>query len=169
MSVYRTICYAVLLNFLFSPLAIAAQAESANEGEADFIKTVRPFLENYCMDCHDDETQEGDLSLQNLSDVSAGNANLWKRVWEQVALKEMPPREETNQPELLQRLEISNWITDELTKALKSKGGFSEHLRPSKGNHIDHDLLFGTIHKDLEPTSPPTRFWPITPRNIWSA
>ena len=164
MSVYRTICYAVLLNFLFSPLAIAAQAESANEGEADFIKTVRPFLENYCMDCHDDETQEGDLSLQNLSDVSAGNANLWKRVWEQVALKEMPPREETNQPELLQRLEISNWITDELTKALKSKGGFSEHLRPSKGNHIDHDLLFGTIHKDLEPTSTPTRIWPIHPQ-----
>ena len=164
MSVYRTICYAVLLNFLFSPLANATQAESANEGEADFIKTVRPFLENYCMDCHDDDTQEGNLSFQNLSDVSAGNASIWKRVWEQVALKEMPPREETNQPELLQRLEVSNWITDEMTKTLKSKGGFSDHLRPSKGNHIDHDLLFGTIHKDLEPASTPTRIWRIHPQ-----
>ena len=156
MSSFRLIYCAVLLAFLFSPLANAEQSESANEGEVDVKKTAQTFLKNYCLDCHDNETREGNVSLQNLSDVSADNASMWKRVWEQVALKEMPPREETNQPKLLQRLEISNWITAGLTKALKNKGGYNDHLRPSKGNHIAHDLLFGgelknAEHNNLEP------------------
>jgi len=135
-----------------------------NADEVDFAKQVKPFLEKYCLDCHDDETQKGDISLNNLSDVSVENADMWKRVWEQVALKEMPPRKKTKQPELMQRLEISNWITEGLTKILKKKGGFSDHLRPIKGNHIDHKLLFETPHKNLEPTSTPARIWRIHPQ-----
>jgi hypothetical protein len=137
---------------------------SSRAGEADFERLVRPFLENYCMDCHDNETQKGEISLAGLSDVSAKNASMWKRVWEQVALKEMPPRKKENQPELTERLEISNWITDGLTKALKDKGGYNDHQRPTKGNHLDHDLLFGVEHKDLEPTSTPVRIWRIHPQ-----
>ncbi|MFT4549821.1 MAG: hypothetical protein ACI8XO_003115 [Verrucomicrobiales bacterium] len=76
----------------------------------------------------------------------------------------MPPRRKRNQPELLERLEISTWITDGLTKALKNEGGYSYHLRPSKGNHLDHDLLFGTEHKNLEPASTPARIWRIHPQ-----
>ena len=147
---------AVLIGFLFAP--------PANAGLATFKKTAKPFIENYCMDCHDDETQKGDLSLETLRDVSAASAGTWKRVWEQIALKEMPPRKKKNQPELLQRLEMSNWITAGLSKAMKKKGGFNDHLRPSKANHIDHDLLFGTIHKNLEPASTPARLWRIQPQ-----
>ena len=169
MSSFRLIYCAVLLAFLFSPLANAEQSESANEGEVDVKNTAQTFLTKYCLDCHDNETREGNVSLQNLSDVSADNASMWKRVWEQVALKEMPPREETNQPKLLQRLEISNWITAGLTKALKNKGGYNDHLRPSKGNHIAHDLLFGgelknAEHNNLEPASTPARIWRIHPQ-----
>ena len=137
---------------------------SAKAAEADFHKTVKPFLEHYCMDCHDNETHEGDFSLQNLSDVSAGNASKWKRVWEQVALKEMPPRDEENQPKLMERMKLSNSITAGLTRAMKNRGGFSDHLRPVKGNHIDHDLLFGTEHQNLEPASTAARIWRIHPQ-----
>ncbi len=116
------------------------------------------------MDCHDDETKKGDVSLEGLADVSADNASMWKRVWEQVALKEMPPRKKANQPKLMERLELSNWITDGMTRAMKDKGGFSEHLRPSKANHLDHDLLFGAAFKGLEPSSTPARIWRIHPQ-----
>jgi hypothetical protein len=163
MHIHASICFTALLAILFSPLA-NGQAGSADEGRADFNNTAKPFLENYCMACHDDETREGDLSLENLGSISAGNAGLWKRVWEQVALKEMPPREEEDQPELMQRLQISNWITDGLTKALKNKGGYNAHLHPNKGNHLDHDLLFATEHKKLEPASTPARIWRIHPQ-----
>jgi len=132
--------------------------------DTGFDKLAQPFFTTYCLDCHDNETREGDVSLQDLGAVTAQNAGLWKRVWEQVALKEMPPRDEENQPELMQRLAISNWITDELTKAMEGRGGFSDHLRPVKGNHIDHDLLFGSRHENLEPASTPARLWRIHPQ-----
>ncbi|MDA1045737.1 MAG: DUF1588 domain-containing protein [Verrucomicrobia bacterium] len=153
---YRSICCVVLFTVLLSP--------SARAGEATFKKLAKPFLENYCLDCHDVETQKGKVSLENLSDVTAANASMWKRVWEQVALKEMPPRKKKNQPKPMQRLEISKWITDGLATALKDKGGYSDHLRPIKGNHIDHDLLFGANHKNLEPASTLARIWRIHPQ-----
>jgi len=74
------------------------------------------------------------------------------------------PQEEKNQPERTERLEISNWITAGLTESMKDEGGFSDHLRPSKGNHLDHDLLFGTRQENLEPPSTPARLWRIHPQ-----
>ena len=156
MSICRLIYCTVLLTFLFASLAPA--------NEVQFENLAKPFLENFCLDCHDAETSKGEVALDNLSDISAENATMWKRIWEQVALKEMPPRKKKNQPELMQRLEISNWITDGLAQALKNKGGYHDHLRPIKGNHIDHDLLFGGKHKNLEPASTPARIWRIHPQ-----
>ncbi|MEJ6523337.1 MAG: DUF1588 domain-containing protein [Opitutales bacterium] len=156
MSICRLIYCTVLLTFLFASLAPA--------NEVQFENLAKPFLENFCLDCHDAETSKGEVTLDNLSDISAENATMWKRIWEQVALKEMPPRKKKNQPELMQRLEISNWITDGLAQALKNKGGYHDHLRPIKGNHIDHDLLFGGKHKNLEPASTPARIWRIHPQ-----
>lgn len=164
MSMCRLIGCAVAWALLLSSLAPASQAATASAVTDGFKQKVRPFLENYCFDCHDDETQKGNVSLQSLTDVSADNASLWKRIWEQVALKEMPPRKKSNQPQLTERLELSNWITDGLTKAMKDKGGFSEHMRPGKGNHLDHDLLFSTKLENLEPASTPARIWRIHPQ-----
>lgn len=124
--------FAVLFTFLGSPLVTTCQAEPGNESEATFETKAKPFFVKYCMECHDNDTLEGKISLENLRDVSAENASMWKRIWEQVALKEMPPRKERNQPELLERLELSNWITAGLTKAMKDKGGFSEHMHRAR-------------------------------------
>ena len=132
--------------------------------KADFKKVALPFLEKYCMDCHDDETQEGDINFHNITDINDKNATLWHSIWEQVALKDMPPRKKKNQPDLIKRLEISQWITSGLTKALKKKGGFTDHMRPIKANHLDHDLLFNAVYENLEPSSSPARIWRIHPQ-----
>ncbi|MCM8541236.1 MAG: DUF1588 domain-containing protein [Lentisphaeraceae bacterium] len=150
--------YKLIFVLLFT--AILCQSATA----FDFKNKVQPFLEKYCFDCHDDDTQKGDVSLHLLKDVRVENAELWKQIWEQVALEEMPPRKKKNQPDLKTRLIISEMITDELSKVMKSKGGFTEHLRPIKGNHLDHDLIFNTEHKDLTPTSSPARIWRIHPQ-----
>ena len=93
------------------------------------------------------------------------NASMWKRTWEQVALKEMPPRRKSHQPTLPERLELSQWITDGMTKAMQEKGGFTNHLRPSRGNYLDHDLLFNTKLENIEPASTPARIWRIHPQD----
>ena len=121
------------------------------------------FLQQYCIDCHDANTQEGGVALDELSDVTIDNAELWKTVWEQVALKEMPPADE-RQPDPILRWKLSTWITGQLQRAMKDHGGFETHLHPTKGNHLDHDLLFGEIPDWIEPTSTPARLWRLHPQ-----
>ena len=164
MSVRRFIANLVAWAFLLGGFYSASQAQTVGVASDAFRQKVQPFLDDYCMNCHDEETKKGNVSLESLTDVSADNASMWKRIWEQVALKEMPPRKRTNQPKLTERLELSNWITAGLTKAMKDKGSFTDHMRPSKGNHLDHDLLFNTKLENLEPASTPARIWRIHPQ-----
>jgi len=164
MSGWRLISCVVVWAFLLSGFPSASQAQTAGAASDAFQQKVRPFLDDYCLSCHDEETKKGNVSLESLTDVSAENASMWKRIWEQVALKEMPPRKKTNQPKLTERLDLSNWITAGLTNAMKDRGGFTDHLRPSKGNHLDHDLLFNTKLETLEPASTPARIWRIHPQ-----
>jgi hypothetical protein len=146
----------VLGSFLLPATQLAAKPS--------FSSVVQPFLENYCLDCHDGETKKGDLSFEELTVVNTENFTTWKSIWEQVALKEMPPRKKKNQPETTERLHFSGMILEEMGKAMKDKGGFDIHHRPAKANHLNHDLLFGKLPKDLEPASTPARIWRIHPQ-----
>ena len=130
-----------------------------------FQSRAEPFLENHCFDCHDDETSEAGLNLFELGPVDQINAAVWKSVWAQVAMGEMPPKNKS-QPEVIDRLKFSDWIVGELRDEMKEKGGFKADLDPKKANYIDHDLLFGELPKGimLKPTSSPTRLWRITPQ-----
>ena len=132
--------------------------------DPSFKSVVKPFLANHCLDCHDAETKKGDLALDGLTGVNEENFGIWKQIWEQVALKEMPPKKKKNQPKAIDRLRLTQWILGEMERVMEDKGGFDSHRLPAKGNHLDHDLLFGEIPKNLEPTSTPARIWRIHPQ-----
>ena len=131
----------------------------------DFTEIGEVFLGNYCFDCHDDETKEADLNLLELGPVDEINAAVWKSVWAQVAMGEMPPQNKS-QPKITDRLKFSDWVVQKLRKVMKDKGGFKADLDPKKANYLDHDLLFGELPKDitLKPTSSPSRIWRVTPQ-----
>ncbi len=144
--------------------ALTLATVTSAEQHAPLKSFAGPFLQRHCTDCHGSFVQEGDVDLEELTEVSAENAELWKRIWEQVALKQMPPKDHSEQPSAMQRLRLSAWITGQLPIAMKGKGGFQLHRHPSKGNHLDHDLLFGEIPAGLEPPSTPARIWRIHPQ-----
>ncbi len=146
----------------------ALAAETYTPGEpvrAKFKDFALPFLEQNCFECHDNDTQKGDLNLLELSRVDETNAATWKSVWAQVALEEMPPKKK-DQPEVIDRLRFSDWIVGELQSVMKDKGGFHAHRDPKKGNFVDHDLLFGKLPEGIQltPTSSPARIWRVTPQ-----
>ena len=151
--------------YALSSIGIFCSAATLPAGElASFESVVKPFLLKNCIHCHGADTQEGDVAFHTLAGVDVNNAELWKRVWEQVALKEMPPREERNQPLAAERLQLASWITCELQRSMKDNGGFNAHLLPAKGNHLPHELLFGEIPEGLEPPSTAARIWRIHPQ-----
>ena len=88
---------------------------------------ARPFLASHCVGCHGLKEPAGNLSLHDLGPVSEVNAGIWRRVWAQVTLKEMPPRE-MEQPPVVHRLQFSDWIVGELARVMRDKGGFRAPL-----------------------------------------
>ena len=101
MFIRRCVLIASLVTFLFSPLAHAVRGQSPEKGGADLKNKTKIFFEKYCLSCHDEDTKKGGVSLQDLNEVTADNASMWKRIWEQVALREMPPRKSKTQPPLI--------------------------------------------------------------------
>ncbi len=157
-----------LVAMLWVGLLNPAYGESYTPGKKvnrTFAKFAKAFLGNHCVDCHGLKDPAGSLSLQDLGPVTELNSGIWRRVWAQVTLKEMPPRD-AEQPKIVTRLQFSDWIVDELTRVMRDKGGFRAHLDPNKANYVDHDLLFGPLPEGiaLRPTSSPARLWRVTPQ-----
>ncbi len=165
------------MNKLTLTLTVAALAVLGAEARAADVYTpgepvrgnfkdfAQPFLDSHCFDCHDDDTKKGDLSLLNLGKVDETNASIWKSIWAQVTLQEMPPKKKSR-VDIVERLRFSDWIVGELQRVMKDKGGFHAHIDPHKGNYVDHDLLFGPLPEgiQLKPTSSPARIWRVTPQ-----
>lgn len=148
------------------PEALAQKSYTPGQPEGlSFENFGSGFLDAYCLDCHDDATEKGNLSLENLGPIDEANAALWKSVWTQVALKEMPPKKK-EQPGVIERIQFEDWVLAELQASMKEKGGFLAHLDPSKANYVDHDLLFGELPEGLAllPASSPARIWRVSPQ-----
>ena len=149
---------------MLAVLGAAAQAaEPYTPGEpvqGDFKTFARGFLENNCFDCHDADTTKGDLNLAELGPMDETNAAVWKSIWAQVTLQEMPPKKKSKVG-IIDRLRFSDWVVAELQRVMKDKGGFQAHLDPNKGNFVAHNLLFGPLPKGIRlvPTSSPARIW----------
>ena len=161
----------IKVRFVWVALVLFCQLPSANADtytpgqpvDASYQEFAAQFINRHCVDCHGSTDPEGGLSLDGIGPVDGINAAVWKSVWAQVALKEMPPKD-AEQPAVIERLRFADWIVGELSREMADKGGFHDHLDPNKGNFVDHDLLFGPLPKDivLNPTASPSRIWRVS-------
>ncbi len=150
-----------------SPFSSISAQENYVPGHStikDYQAFTTDFLENYCFDCHGDGSKKGGFNMDDLGQLDETNAEQWKSIWAQVALKEMPPKDE-EQPEIIERLKFNHGIVSNMETLMKHKGGFHDHQKAKRGNFVDHDLLFNELPKDikLEPTASPRRIWRVTP------
>jgi hypothetical protein len=87
--------------FCFSAVAYAA-GPSFDE--------VQPLLSRYCLDCHDADTQKGEVDLSRFSSVEQVQKEfqLWQTVLQQVEEEEMPPKKPL--PETVERAALVSWV-----------------------------------------------------------
>ncbi len=113
------------------------------------------------MNCHDAETQKGDIRLDNLSQLEPDvRLNLLERIEEQVFLKQMPPEKKKPLADR-DREALLEWITADF-RALNLKSSFRQKLRdPHYGNYVDHEQLFSGKIKDKPFSS--ARRWIVSP------
>jgi len=74
---------------------------SSLHGSKDMMSSLRPFLDNYCSECHDEEVSKGNLNIDglifNLQDPD--NFDRWERIYDRISDHEMPPKKKKIRPE----------------------------------------------------------------------
>ncbi|MEM8668978.1 MAG: DUF1592 domain-containing protein [Planctomycetota bacterium] len=140
---FSNIALRVFFTFLLSLLCRSAvSAESWPE-------SVRPFLANYCSDCHSDGAAEGGLDLADIQsslgrDLSdEASFARWERLFDRVESGEMPP-EDFDQPRDEERAEFLTRMWPVLHKAhAERKGTVMRRLNRAEFENTLNDL-FGT-------------------------
>ena len=159
---YSTLWAVLLLQSLLP--AKAAEAPSATVLNDQFQKTVAPFLQSYCLDCHGNEDPEAKLDLSGYStaDAVAKEHQTWAIILERLEAREMPPKESTPQPTAEERQAIIEWIHAardfEATRNAGDPGPvLARRLSNAEYNYSIRDLTGVDIR--------PTKTFPVDPAN----
>ena len=141
-------------------LCAALQASAAKPDVQGYRKLVAPLIESYCMDCHDNDTSKGNLSLEGIKGnlVNGPDLDHWEKILHQLELGQMPPKKK-NQPTTAERHSLVQWIRAEFLKGGRKPE--NKLLRPGAGNYVKHERLFG--NEDFGPAWSPPRIWRIRP------
>ena len=105
-----------------SPILLISSTPKAAFPEKHF-----DFLEKYCLDCHDADTQKGKVNLEDLPfQISTlPTAELWQQVLTSINSGEMPP-EDKKQPEGEEKADFLDGLANTMVvarKALSDSGG----------------------------------------------
>lgn len=135
---------------LANMIGSSATAEENSIQDRPFLisEETAAFLENHCYDCHDADTQKGDIRLDQLSNLeNPKRLDLLNRMQEQLYFRHMPPKKK-DQPDEEERKAILKVISSELGvyEASTLEGKLQ---KPEYGNYVDHEKLFSGEYQDL--------------------
>jgi mono/diheme cytochrome c family protein len=98
---------------------VAAEYEPlpASLEQIEYGRHVKAFLGEYCLDCHDNETQKADLNLEKFGDAPElyKSRRTWEAVRDMIEHREMPPSKKP-QPSEADRKQMVLFIEKELAK-----------------------------------------------------
>jgi len=106
-------------------LSFAHAADSKLTGSKyNFEKEVKPILQKFCYDCHDEDVMKGDVQLDNLDpDIVKGkDGGKWHAALDVINTSDMPPKKK-KQPSDQERRILVDWITDNIKLARKINKG----------------------------------------------
>ena len=90
---------------------------AAQEGAVSLEKHIKPLLQEYCFDCHNEEKAKGDLNLAGFADNPKlfEHRDIWEKVVEALEAGDMPP-EKKPQLTMAQRDQVVRFIDGQLAK-----------------------------------------------------
>src|SRR5438270_8379752 len=99
---------------LFASAACAAGASdpAGAQLEAAYRDTIHPFIQTYCVSCHNSEKHKGDFDLSIYSTMApvAHDERQWGLVLERLEAGEMPPEKAKLRPTPQARLPVIEWV-----------------------------------------------------------
>lgn len=131
------------LTSLFPTIAflnLALGVPSVYAQEADLWKvTVRPFLQEHCVQCHGKDKQNGDFRLDMLAPEfdSSSSAGIWIEVMDRLNLGEMPPEDQPRPNSVIHR-QVVRWIASQFRAARERKVGKDGRVLMRRMNRAEY-------------------------------
>jgi hypothetical protein len=151
---------------VFTPARTGAQKPAPVSDpvlEREFSQIVRPFVNEYCADCHSGPRPEAQLDLTSFAKLSSVLEDLphWTLLMERLNHQEMPPSSDPQPPADLRR-KVIDWVKAVRANELRKHAGdpgpvLARRLSNSEFNYTIRDLT----GVDLKPT----REFPVDPAN----
>lgn len=147
----------------------ARPAPGTDEVERDldrtFAKTVLPFVEAHCAECHANGAAEGGLDLgafATLDDVSAGYER-WNTVLERLTAEEMPPKEASSHPTSEERQQVIAWIRALRSHIASKNAGDPGPVLARRLSNAEYDYTIRDLTGvDIRPADE----FPVDPANV---
>lgn len=117
------------------------------QGDAYFAESVKPFMNKYCSDCHNNKKQKGKVNLEPINSFGANldSVELWQEMYNQLEDGDMPPEDEV-QPTKLEREKIMEWISVQIdAKRDEMQNAAFTHLR--RLNKFEYDRTVADLLK----------------------
>ena len=134
----------------------AADADPEADLRTDFATRVRPVLAASCVECHDADTHESGVRLDEVAAVPTdADIPLWERVEKVIAAGTMPPPE-AREPDEAERRALADWIVRGLALARSrpvERHGTTRRLTVAQLRHTLRDLL--GVDDDVTGSLPP--------------
>ncbi len=145
-------------------LLLGLRSSASETDQSTFEKTVKPFLQAYCVDCHSSETAEGDLNLASYTelDLVVADFRRWNVVLQRLQADDMPPEEAESRPSDEQRESIIRWLQSVRASEAKRTSGDPGPVLAHRLSNTQYDNTIGELTRvDLRPTAE----FPIDPAN----
>jgi hypothetical protein len=128
-----------LLALTFISLCLA---RCSGQGSEAVDQKLQGFLQQHCVRCHGDETQESDLRFDNLAAPTAINktTETWLRIAEAIEAGEMPPEDEP-QPNNAEASQAVRQIHQSLARPTADKPVALRRMNRREYENTMHDLL----------------------------
>ena len=150
------------------PDRFRAAAVRSDAAAAD-AKLVHTFLEKNCAQCHDNDTKDGDFTLEPMARDDLAGRVAYAAALGRLRAGDMPPPARKNRPDAAEAASVVAWIQARLDAPLTEKPSYyAVKDRPIDGNRLPHAILFGGPRGPSVP--PPPRLWRLSPSayNKWA-
>ena len=108
-------CPPRFLTYAIAVFLLVSISKPSVASPSDFAKDLQPFLNAYCIKCHNADKQESDFRIDKLSqNVVEQDGPQWAEVMERISSGEMPPKKAPHQPTAVESSTIVTWISARL-------------------------------------------------------
>src|SRR5579871_6817899 len=109
-----SVCACIPIAIGVGPTEMSPAEPTKAASSSASVEQAKPFLQKYCVGCHNDKKDSGGLNLAHVdAQAVANDRETWETVRRRVTMKEMPTKNKPK-PEEAERAGFVAWIDGQL-------------------------------------------------------